>query len=149
MNLIKRSDLPRKSVDLLGNTNGTIVFNLVTDILQNSFEKSYVAFSSEASRALQALKNFNVERIYMNLKIKKHTQTIRNLFVYLFDMYLNDITKANQSSVIYTRFLDGMSNDYMETHSSAEIVRDFVSGMTDQYFLSQCPQSMRPEIQRI
>lgn len=149
MNLIKRSDLPRKSVELLGNTNGTIVFNLVTDILQNSFEKPYMAFSSEVSRALQALKKFNVERIYMNLKIKKHTQTIRTLFAFLFDKYLNDITKENQSSVIYTQFLDGMSNVYMDAHCSAEIVRDFVSGMTDQYFLSQCPQSMRPEIQRM
>ena len=149
MNLIKRSDLPRESVEVLGNSNGTIVFNLVTDILQNSFEKSYVAFSPEASRALYALKQFNLERIYMNLKIKTHTQTIRNLFAYLFDMYLSDIVKGDQSSVIYTRFLDGMSEDYVDTHSNAEIVRDFVSGMTDQYFLSQCPQSMRPEVQRM
>ena len=149
MNLIKRSDLPRESVELLGNTNGTIVFNLVTDILQNSFEKSYVAFSPEASRVLYDLKKFNLEHIYMNLKIKTHIKTIRNLFAYLFDMYLNDIAKENQSSVIYTQFLDGMSKDYMDNHSNAEIVRDFVSGMTDQYFLSQCPQSMRPEIQRM
>jgi len=149
MNLIKRSDLPRESVELLGETNGTIVFNLVTDILQNSFEKSYVAFSPEASRALYDLKKFNLERIYMNLKIKTHTKTIRNLFAYLFDMYLSDIAKENQASVIYTQFLDGMSKDYIDTHSHAEIVRDFVSGMTDQYFLSQCPQSMRPEIQRM
>ncbi|MBW2409917.1 MAG: HD domain-containing protein, partial [Deltaproteobacteria bacterium] len=51
MNLIKRSDLPAGSVEVLGKTNGTIVFNLVTDILQNSFEKTHVAFSPEVSRA--------------------------------------------------------------------------------------------------
>ena len=54
-----------------------------------------------------------------------------------------------QSSVIYERFLDGMSESYITNHQQAEIVRDFVSGMTDQYFLSQCPPDMRPEIQRI
>ena len=85
----------------------------------------------------------------MNPKIKTHTRTIRELFEYLFETYLNDITRDNQSSVIYDRFLDGMSEAYIETHTKAEIVRDFVSGMTDQYFLSQCPQSMRPEIQRM
>lgn len=149
MNLIKRSDLPSKSAKILGNTNGTIVFNLVTDILRNSFEKTYVAFSPEVSRALKVLKQFNLERIYQNPKIKKHTATIRKLFKYLFKRYLNDIATENQSSVIYTQFLDGMSDSYVERHRQAEIVRDFVSGMTDQYFLSQCPPDMRPEIQRI
>ena len=149
MNLIRRSDLPSDSVEVLGNTNGTIVFNLVTDVLQNSFEKTYVAFSPKVSRALQALKQFNLERIYRNPKIKKHTITIRKLFKYLFEKYLNDIATQNQSSVIYKRFLDGMSDSYLERHRPAEIARDFVSGMTDQYFLSQCPPDMRPEIQRI
>jgi dGTPase len=149
MNLIKRSDLPSGSVKILGNTNGTIVFNLVTDILQSSFEKPYVAFSPEFSQALQALKQFNLERIYRNPKIKKHTRTIRKLFKFLFERYLDDIVTENQSSVIYERFLDGMSESYIINHRQAEIVRDFVSGMTDQYFLSQCPADMRPEIQRI
>ncbi|MGD8663726.1 MAG: HD domain-containing protein, partial [Desulfobacterales bacterium] len=36
LKLIHRSDLPRESVSLLGDTNGTIVFNLVTDIICNS-----------------------------------------------------------------------------------------------------------------
>jgi len=149
MNLIKRSDLPRSSVKTLGDTNGTIVFNLVTDILQNSFEKPYVAFSPEVSWALKGFKKFNLDRIYMNPRIKKHTKTIRNLFIYLFETYLNDIVKKNKFSVIYTQFLDGMSQGYLEAQSSAEIVRDFVSGMTDQYFLSQCPEAMRPVIRRM
>jgi dGTPase len=149
MNLIRRSDLPSNSTDVLGNTNGTIVFNLVTDILQNSFEKSYLAFSPEVSRALQALKQFNLERIYRNPRIKKHTRTIRKLFKCLFEKFLEDIRIENQSSVIYERFLDGMSDSYTASHRPAEIVRDFVSGMTDQYFLRQCPAQMRPETQRI
>ena len=149
LKLIKRSDLPSNSAAVLGNTNGTIVFNLVTDVLRNSFGKGYVAFSPEVSRALQALKQFNLERIYQNQKIKKHTTTIGKLFRYLFEKYLDDISAKNQSSVIYKRFLEGMSESYMERHRQAEIVRDFISGMTDQYFLSQCPPGMRPEIQRI
>jgi dGTPase len=149
MKLIKRSDLPSTSAAVLGNTNGTIVFNLVTDIIRNSFEKPYVAFSPEVSRSLKALKQFNLERIYRNPKIKKHTLTIRKLFKYLFERYLKDIETNNQSSVIYERFLDGMSESYTESHEQAEIVRDFISGMTDQYFLSQCPADMVPEIQRI
>jgi len=145
MNLITRSDLPTLSVRCLGNTNGTIVFNLVTDVIQNSFQKPCVAFSPEISEALEKLKQFNLECIYLNPKIKKHTKTIQSLFAYLFEKYLGDIEKENQHSVIYNQFLDGMSEKYITGHSAPEIVRDFISGMTDQYFLSQCPESIRPK----
>ncbi len=149
MNLITRSDLPQKSVKCLGDTNGTIVFNLVTDVICNSFEKAYVAFSPEVSEALSELKQFNLEHIYLNQMIKKHTRTIQGLFTYLFEKYLEDIAKKNQRSVIYNQFLDGMSAEYIGSHQAAEIVRDFISGMTDQYFLNQCPESIKPEIQRM
>jgi dGTPase len=148
-NLIDRSELPRDCVECLGNTNGTIVFNLVTDIIQTSFQKPYVAFSPDISDALKRLKTFNLERIYLNPVVKKHSANLKNLFGFLFKKYLSDIRSIDRSSVIFSRFLNGMSPAYIENHSSAEIVRDFIAGMTDEYFLSQCPDSMRPSIQRI
>ncbi|MGD2187775.1 MAG: HD domain-containing protein [Desulfobacterales bacterium] len=149
LNLIDRSDLPQKSVQILGDTNGTIVFNLVTDIIQTSFQKNYVAFSSAVSEALKQLKNFNLECIYLNPKVKTHSLKLKDLFGFLFDKYISDIEKQAHASVIYSRFLNGMSPVYIETHNSAEIVRDFIAGMTDEYFLSQCPDAMRPVIQRM
>ena len=149
LNLIDRSELPPDSVECLGNTNGTIVFNLVTDIIQTSFQKHYVAFSSEVSDALRRLKKFNLERIYLNPVIKTHSEDLNKLFGFLFEKYFCDLRNKDTSSVIFSRFLNGMSPAYTKTHSSAEIVRDFIAGMTDEYFLSQCPESMRPAIQRI
>jgi dGTPase len=149
LNLIKRDELPRDSVKSLGNTNGTIVFNLVTDIIQTSFQNEYVAFSGEASDALRRLKRFNLERIYLNPRVKKYSSNLRDLFRFLFEKYLTDIEHKDPASVIFSGFLNGMSQAYTETHAGAEIVRDFIAGMTDEYFLSQCPDSMRPEIQRM
>jgi dGTPase len=145
LNIIKRSDLPKESVRCLGNTNGTIVFKLVSDVITNSFQNSFVAFSTEVSEALQQLKVFNLERIYLNPKIKTNLTTIKSLFVLLFERYLADIENKNHSSVIFTRFLEDISSDYVQKHSKEEIVRDFIAGMTDQYFLRQCPENMRPE----
>ena len=149
LNLIDRSELPRDSVECLGNTNGTIVFNLVTDIIQTSFQRHYVAFSPEVSDALRRLKRFNLERIYLNPVIKTHSANLNKLFEFLFEKYIGDIRKKDTSSVIFSRFLNGMSPAYTASHSSAEIVRDFIAGMTDEYFLSQCPDAMRPAIQRM
>lgn len=146
LNMIKRSDLPKESVDVLGNTNGTIVYHLVTDIINTSFQNTYIAFSQKISGALKRLKDFNLERIYMNPKIKKDTDTIKTLFGMLFEKYLDDIENENRSSVIFTGFLEDMSEDYIQNHCKEEIVRDFIAGMTDQYFLRQCPENMRPEI---
>jgi dGTPase len=144
LNMIRRSDLPPQSVKVLGSTNGTIVYRLVMDIIQNSFQNTYIAFSPEVSDALESLKAFNLERIYMSPKIKRHTVVIRNLFHLLFERFLLDIEKENQNSVIFSGFLKDMSDDYLSCHRPAEIVRDFIAGMTDRYFLAQCPENLRP-----
>ena len=146
LQLIHRSDLPGESVQLLGDTNGTIVYNLVTDIIRTSYGHPYIAFSSEVSEALKKLKVFNLEHIYLNPKIKKHTGRIKELFELLFETYCEDIKKQRKSSVIFRQFLEDMTDEYTQCHSPSEIVRDFISGMTDQYFLEQCPESKRPEI---
>ena len=145
LDMIKRSDLPKECVDILGDTNGSIVYHLVTDIINNSFQNSYIAFSPEVSEALKRLKDFNLKRIYMNPKIKTHTAVIKKLFEILFEQYFTDIETENRSSVIFNGFLKDMSDDYINNHSKVEIVRDFIAGMTDQYFLRQCPQHLRPK----
>ena len=147
LKLIHRSDLPRESTSLLGDTNGTIVFNLVTDIICNSRGNPYIAFSPEVSEAVKQLKSFNLEHIYMNSRIKQHIQRIKKLFEMLFEAYLEDMQNQRESSVVFKRFLKDMKQSYIQCHQPAEIVRDFISGMTDRYFLSQCPESMRPAIE--
>ena len=144
LNMIKRSDLPKDCVDILGDTNGTIVHNLVTDIIRNSFRESHVTFSVDVSEALKKLKDFNLEHIYMNPKIKVHKDTIKKLFGVLFETYLEDIETNKRSSVIFKGFLEDMSETYIHRHSKVEIIRDFIAGMTDQYFLKQCPQDLKP-----
>ena len=144
LGLIRRSDLPAPSVAVLGDTNGTIVFNLTTDIIRNSHGRDFVAFSPEVSEALKGLKRFNLERIYLNPRMKPHSALIRELFKHLFDRFLEDLEKQRTDSVIFKRFLNGMSDDYFARHQPAEVVRDFVAGMTDQYFLSLCPENLRP-----
>lgn len=144
LGLLDRRDIPTSIVRLLGNTNGTIVYRLVTDVIQNSHEKHYVAFSPEISDALKALKGFNLERIYKNPKGKIHSATIQQLFTRLFDMRLEELETNQRSSDIVANFLADMSEGYVCDHSHAEIVRDYIAGMTDRFFLHQFPEKMRP-----
>jgi len=145
LGLIKRTQLPERSVATLGNTNGTIVFNLVTDVIRNSDEKAYISFSEKISDALEELKAFNMEYIYTNRKVKKYYSLIDSLFGLLFERYLKDIKTGNSDSVIFSSFLKDMSSEYVDGYCSEEIVRDFIAGMTDHYFLAQCPEKLKPQ----
>jgi dGTPase len=147
LDVIRRSDVPADVEHVLGNTNGTIVYNLVTDIIHNSHERSYIAFSDEVSYALKRLKDFNLERIYLNPMIKQYSESIRRLFDFLFNKYMDDLEKENLSSKIFTGFLQDISQEYMQLHQPPEIVRDFIAGMTDRYFLAQCPEDMQPKVE--
>ena len=145
LGLIDRNELPAESVKYLGNTNGTIVYNLVTDIIHRSLESDAIAFSPEVSDALKALKAFNYHRIYKNPVIKKNLSTIKRLYRELFKQFVDDIRQERKNSPVYAGFIDGMAEAYLTAHRPAEIARDFISGMTDQYFLRQAPEGHRPE----
>ncbi len=143
LGLVSRADLPAESTRVLGDTNGSIVFHLVTDILKTSHEQGHVAMSPEVSAALRELKRFNLERIYLNPRVKPHTDKIRDLFRRLFEQYHRDLETGNPDSAI-RGFLDGKSPQYASELKPAEIVRDFIAGMTDHYFMNQCPEHLRP-----
>ncbi len=147
LDVIKRSDVPAPVKAILGNTNGTIVYNLVTDVIYQSHQNDTIGFSDKVSKALKQLKDFNLDKIYLNPRIKQYSNTIRQLFEHLFETFLNDLEHENPDSKIFSGFLAEMSEDYVQSHQPAEIVRDFIAGMTDRYFLLQCPAKMRPVIE--
>jgi dGTPase len=144
LNLIERDQLPRQATERLGNTNGTIVYNLVTDLIQSSYGEAAIALSPDVSEALKMFREFNLKNIYLNPKIKPNTEQINDMFKVLFEIYLGDIKKGNQDSIIFRDYLQNMSETYLQSSKPPEIVRDFIAGMTDQYFVRQCPEALRP-----
>jgi len=145
LGLITRAEIPDHCRRVLGDTNGTIVYTLVEDLVSSSLGKDHVAFSEEASQALVRLKAFNHERIYMNDRVKKQTPKIKIMFQLLFEKYLRDLETGNHDSDVEKEFLAGMSPDYRNHTAQAAVVRDFIAGMTDEYFLSQCRKHLIPQ----
>lgn len=142
--LIKREDIPERPAEVLGRTNGKIIYRLVSDLVQTSLGQERAAFSPEVARALEELKRFNIERIYHSPRIKREMEKVRRLFATLFERYLDDLRRDRRESIIFCGFLAGMSEDYLAS-PPVEIVRDFIAGMTDDYFLAQCQGLILPE----
>jgi dGTPase len=145
LKLIERTDIPDDCRNVLGDTNGTIVYRLVEDLIINSLgpenegelADDQIGFSPEVSDSLRELKKFNYERIYMNPLIKKDFDKIRTCYRVLFETYHDQVVKMETTSEIFTEMLNHMHPDYAAAHAPAEIVRDFIAGMTDDYFLRE------------
>ncbi len=144
LKLVNRDQIPEECKKLLGDTNGTIVFSLVTDLISNSLNQPFIGFSKNISGALKTLKAFNYKHIYKNPVIKRHLSSIEDIFKYLFETYLTDLKRENKKSLIFTDFLNGMDKEYKRNHLEAEIVRDYISGMTDSYLIRLAPKHLRP-----
>ena len=145
--LIRRTDIPDTCRQVLGDTNGSIVYALVEDMTAYSLDRSCIGFSPEVGEALGRLKVFNQESIYRSERVKRQTPKVRLMFELLFEKYLNDLKAGNEQSDIFQGFLDGMSDTYRQETRDAEIVRDFIAGMTDEYFLDRCQAHLVPTIE--
>ncbi|MDY6881319.1 MAG: HD domain-containing protein [Desulfatiglans sp.] len=146
LGVVSRGDIPKACRRVLGDSNGTIVYTLVEDLVANSVDKAHVCFSHEVGEALRQLKEFNQEHIYRDASVKEQTPKVRLMFELLFEKYYRDLKKGNEDSDIYREFLQGMSQQYVDETPQAGIVRDFIAGMTDEYFLSQCHKNLIPRI---
>lgn len=146
LGLIKRNEIPADCRRRLGETNGTIVYTLVEDLISESLEKPTISFSTEVAEALKKLKDFNQEFIYAHTKVKSQTNKVRLMFELLFEKYHRDLKAGNGHTVIFREFLNGVSSQYRDNNPPAMIVRDFIAGMTDDYFLRQCQENLMPQI---
>jgi len=134
---LKREDIPKDIIDVLGSTNKEIVNTIILDIINNSMDKPYIKMSDHVFNALFSLKKYNYEHIY------KYSLTDEQLEYYkvgmnkIFDRYLNDIMNNNHDSIIFKIFLDTQSKSYLSSTSDKRKVIDFIAGMTDDMFINE------------
>ncbi len=136
--LIARDEIPRECAEALGDNNRDIVNNLVIDVIENSYGRDCIALSVGTAEALKRLREFNNDRIYNNPQIKSEAGKVERMFSMLFDVFLDDLARADKSSRIYTDYLDAFPDHklkrYLDGTPEAGVVRDFIAGMTDEYF---------------
>lgn len=147
LGLITREDIPENCRTLLGSTNGTIVYTLVTDLITHSHvgsigppadaAASSIGFSEEVAAALRELKTFNYERIYLAPQTKQQNPLIGECFTRLFDHYLHCLTDSPQQLSGDVDLMTDINPHYLQKYSPEEKVRDFIAGMTDDFFLKQ------------
>ena len=142
--LLDRSELPSSVSEVLGSTNGTMVYRLVSDLVTNSQGQDHLAFTPPIAQALAALKRFNLEHIYTHPAIKGEHHKIQEGFARLFHHYLDDLTQQRRASRVFGDFLDHMEPAYGWDLPPAAVVRDYIASMTDEYFMSRLEELIWP-----
>ncbi|RUM40982.1 MAG: phosphohydrolase [Desulfobulbus sp.] len=147
LGLVERYEIPEQCGRVLGTSNGTIVYTLVSDVIaasagvrkaaEGDHRYDWVGFSPDIAKVLLELKAFNYERIYNNAVFKPDFEKIHICYEQLFDFYMSQLEHNQTNDEVGRNFLHSMSKAYINTQSSAAIVRDYIAGMTDNFFLCQ------------
>ena len=146
LGLLRRDDIPLSCRNSLGDTNGTIVYTLTTDLITASTVPTpgdtaediipAIGFSAEIAHALHQLKAFNYERIYLAPQTRKDMPIIGDCYAALFTAYLDGLQSGRRLPTPVDLMTD-MDRSYLDSQPPAAMVRDYIAGMTDDFFLSQ------------
>lgn len=136
-------DLTCFDSNILGRENTKIINNMMVDIIENSYNKPYVAISKEMFNDLEIAKNQNYEFIYnvegMTYSSKIH---LEEMFKKLYLHCIEDLKSADKSSPIFKHHIESivsnskdMSQERYLSNSFDDIVVDYIASMTDSYFI--------------
>lgn len=124
--IIKKSDLPKDAIKILGNTHSDRINNLIVDLCKNSEHSDHITMSEELYCALMNLRTYMFENVYNSKQV---------------------VEVADQSKIeiiiesLYNHFVDnpeeipGVYRKIMEDDGVNIAVKDLISGMTDRYAL--------------
>jgi dGTPase len=121
--VLDENKLPSILEDIIGKGKGNKINRLVNDIINNSYGKNLVAFSTEMNAAVKELRKFMFEEVYCSPKAKREEKRAEGLLNSLFDYFKN-----NQSEVpsIYATFSEDLNTQ----------ITDYIASMSDTYAIA-------------
>lgn len=141
LGLLKRHQVP----DLgCGTCNRDILNAFAQDILENSYQKEYIALSPERYAHLRALRRFNFENIYVHPKLKVESKKIKKMYRLLFETLLEQARSCYETSHVSLFFSAGKSPAYLANTPIVQQVVDYIASMTDRYFVNLLQQLFIP-----
>jgi dGTPase len=140
LGILNREQVPKT---ILGGSNRDILTILACDVIENSYGKEYIAMSKPVCEALQTLRKFNFENIYVHPRLKSESSKIQRSYRILFETLLNDY-QANGEGYLWQHFLQNRTDAYLGSTTPVRKVVDYISGMTDNYFVKTLERFILP-----
>ncbi len=124
--VIKKSEIPRDVIRLLGETHSERIDRMVKDVIYNSLRTDLddICMSDDIMSITYKLRDFLFERVYEGEKIMAEFKKAKKVLKDLYEYYLEHIEEI---------FKDIPPEKVVNRH---RMVCDFIAGMTDRYALS-------------
>ena len=132
--LIHESDLPVKAVSVLGKSHSERINTMVKDIVRCSQGKTEIIVSDNIAAAMDDLRNFLFERVYIGSAAKTEENKILSLIDMLYQYYMK-----NPDVFIITAELPSIPVDLQTA------VVDYIAGMTDSYAIFEFEELFLPK----
>jgi len=123
-NVISQDDLPKECVKTLGYTSSERINNMVVNIIKNSKDTDDICMDEEFKQAMEELRNFMFEHVYIGSKAKKDEAKAKRMLEELYACFKENPHLLPDE---YARMLDNNDVD--------RVVCDYIAGMTDRYAL--------------
>lgn len=122
--IIHEKDLPKGCIEVLGNTNGKRINNMIMDIVKESLNKKTIKMSHEIQKSTEVLRDFMFENVYYNKIAKSEEGKAQYIIKELYNYYIKN---PNEMPVEY-QIIDSKDSDFIE-----DKICDYIAGMTDRY----------------
>jgi dGTPase len=101
---------------------------MINDIIRNSENVNDIRMSAEVAEAMQGLRKFMFQTLYVNPVAKSEEVKARKMLIELYEYYRKNIDELPEN---YLRFI----REYGE--KPERVICDYIAGMTDRYCISK------------
>ena len=133
--LLTEEEIPLELRKTLGMTTRERLDTLIHNIITNSIGQDDILMSLEILEAMQELRRFMFEKVYMNPRAKGEEEKAERLLRELYLYYLDHI------EILPTQYQKMCE----EGEKAERVVCDYISGMTDQYAISKYREFFLPK----
>jgi dGTPase len=127
--IVSEKDIPSECVKVVGDSTSKRINTMVLDIIEQSYGKPYIKMSDRVEKAVERLKEFMFERVYVGSVAKAEEDKAKELIKKLFSYFME-----HREEIPATFIASHLNLDVIEERARA--VCDYVAGMTDRYALT-------------
>ena len=138
--ILTEEDIPAEIRNILGNSCKERLNTMVHDVIINSMDQPEIRMSERVEKAMQELRRFMFDNVYLNPKAKGEEDKAVHMIEQLFEYYVKHLELLPQ------QYLDAMSDP---DNSREQIVCDYIAGMTDSYAVKKFEEFFVPESWKI
>lgn len=130
-------DIPKELRDILGDKHGQRINTMVTAVIEASTGKPEISMTPEIGDAMDKLRTFLFETVYLNPIAKSEENKAKNMLAFLFEYYVKNPGKMPEL------YVKNLNEEPVE-----RCVCDYISGMTDRYAIDIYNELFIPRVWR-